>query len=322
MIKIIYAGSPDISKNTLAVLFENQKKYNFEIVGVLSNPPTAKGRHKDLIPTEVSDFAIQNNLPLFTPEHLNSEIREQIQKLNADLLVSFAYGHIFGPKFLSIFRFGGINLHPSFLPKFRGCTPVQQAIINLEKQIGVSLQTLALKMDEGDILVQEIIDLNDEKTACSVLNESSIIGAKLICSVLNEINLSNKMILGQKQTGEASYTKIITKNDTKINWQENTQTIEAKIRAFDYDGGAWCLENNLPLKILKSKKLDESLFDKNDYKDKKEGTVVSFVKNIGFLVKTVDGFLVVTELQRQSKKQMNYKDFFNGARDFVGTVLE
>ena len=122
--KIIYAGSPDAAKITLEALYENQKEFGFEIAGVLSNPPTAKGRHKTPTPTPVAAYALEKGLPVFTPEHLDSAAREQIAPLGADILVCFAYGHIFGPKFLALFPMGGVNLHPSFLPKYRGCTPV------------------------------------------------------------------------------------------------------------------------------------------------------------------------------------------------------
>ncbi|MBP5754149.1 MAG: methionyl-tRNA formyltransferase, partial [Treponema sp.] len=152
--KIIYAGSPEAAKETLQILIENQNKYGFEVAGVLSNPPSAQGRHKELINTPVANLALENNLPLFTFEHLDSAAREQILPLGADLLVCFAYGHIFGPKFLEMFKMGGINLHPSLLPKYRGCTPIPAAILNRDKETGFTVQRLSLKMDEGEILAQ------------------------------------------------------------------------------------------------------------------------------------------------------------------------
>ena len=173
MIKIIFAGSPDAARVTLERLFDAQSTCDFEIAGVLSNPPSAKGRHKDLIPTPVAAFASEKGIPVFTPEHLDGAARESISPLGADLLVSFAYGHIFGPKFLALFPLGGVNLHPSLLPKYRGCTPVPAAILNRDKETAVSLQTLSLKMDEGDILAQTIVELNGTETSESLLNYSA-----------------------------------------------------------------------------------------------------------------------------------------------------
>ena len=192
-LRILYAGSPEPACETLKLLFENQNQYGFEIAGVLSNPPSAKGRHKELIPTPVAAFAQENNLPVFTPEHLDADAREQVSKINADLLVCFAYGHIFGPKFMALFKLGGINLHPSLLPKYRGCSPVPAAILNQDDQTAVTIQTISPKMDEGDILAQTIVDLNKTETSESLLHESAVTGAKLICGILKETAEKNRL---------------------------------------------------------------------------------------------------------------------------------
>lgn len=313
--KILYAGSPEAACETLKILYENQKSYDFEIAGVLSNPPTAKGRHHDLIPTPVAAFALEKGLPVFTPEHLDASARELIFPLKADLLVCFAYGHIFGPKFLEMFPMGGINLHPSLLPKYRGCTPVNAAILNGDKETAVTIQTLGLKMDEGDILAQEIVELNGSENAQSLLDYCAKSGAKLICDLLKVSNQKGILPEGKAQSGEASYTGIITKDDGRINWHESAKTIEAKIRAYYPEPGCWCMEKGQPLRIVKA------LLSAQDMEGQ-PGQVLSFIKNQGIAVKTADGVLLVQELQRQGKKSLNYKDFMNGARDFVGTVLE
>lgn len=313
--KILYAGSPEAACETLRILYDNQNECGFEIVGVLSNPPTAKGRHHDLIPTPVAAFALEKGLPVFTPEHLDSSARDLINPLNADLLVCFAYGHIFGPKFLAMFPMGGINLHPSLLPKYRGCTPVNAAILNGDKETAVTIQTLGLKMDEGDILAQEIVELNGSENAQSLLDYSAKTGAKLICDLLKTAAQNGKLPQGKAQSGEASYTGIITKDDGKINWQESAKIIEAKIRAYYPEPGCWCIEKGQPLRIVKASLSSQDM-------EGQAGQVLSFIKNQGIAIKTGEGVLLVQELQRQGKKSLNYKDFMNGARDFVGTVLE
>ena len=315
--KIIYAGSPDASKITLEILYNNQAEYGFEIVGVLSNPDSAKGRHKELTPTPVAAFAMEKGLPVFKPEHLDAVAREEVQALNPDLLVSFAYGHIFGPKFLGIFPMGGINLHPSLLPKYRGCTPVPAAIKNRDKQTAATVQTLALKMDEGDIVAQQIIDLDGTETGESLLNNSAEIGARLILELLKDASENGKLKQGVSQTGESSYTNTLTKDDGRIDWTLSAAEIEAQIRAYNPNPGCWTMENQLPLKIIVA-----SFIDDNKYSKEKPGTVVEFNKGQGIFIQTGKGILAVLELQRQGKKNMKYKDFMNGARDFVGTILE
>ena len=320
MIKILYAGSPDAAKITLEKLFDSQAACGFEIVGVLSNPPSAKGRHKDLIPTPVAAFATEKGIPVFTPEHLDAAAREQISPLGADLLVCFAYGHIFGPKFLGLFPLGGINLHPSLLPKYRGCTPVPAAILNRDSQTAVTIQTLGLKMDEGDILAQTIVELNGSETGESLLSYSAEEGARLISELLADCSKNGKLSAGKPQSGEASYTGIITKEDGKINWNESAAITEAKIRAYYPAPGCWCVENGITLRILEARLFTGEC--ENNSEAAVPGTVLAFSKSDGILIKTGDGILALRTLQRQGKNVMDYKSFMNGARTFIGAVLE
>ena len=316
MIRILFAGSPEAAKKTLEILSGAQSECGFEIAGVLSNPPSAKGRHKDLIPTPVAAFAESAGIPVLTPAHLDAAAREAVSPLKADLLVCFAYGHIFGPKFLELFPLGGINLHPSLLPKYRGCTPVPAAILNRDKQTAVTIQTLGLKMDEGDILAQTVVDLNGTETGESLLNYSAEEGAKLILEVIKKCSAEGKLPEGKPQSGEASYTGIITKEDGRINWTESAEIIDAKIRAYYPEPGCWCVENGQTLRIL------EARIYTGDTEDAKAGTVLAFSKPDGILIKTGNGVLAVRNLQRQGKNAMDHKNFMNGARNFIGTVLE
>lgn len=322
MINILYAGSPEPAATTLQILFDNAQNSDsgYKIVGVLSNPPTAKGRHKEPTPTPVAALAQTLGLPVLTPEHLDSAARDQVKALNPDILVCFAYGHIFGPKFLECFKYGGINLHPSLLPKYRGCTPVPAAIINGDKQTAATIQTLSLKMDEGDILAQKIIDLNGSETTGSLLDTSAKEGEKLICDLLNTASQTGKMPQGKPQSGEASYTSIITKEDAKINWSESAQKISAKIRAYNPEPCSWCIdENNQPLKILEADFVEQN---QTVFAKAEPGKVIEYIKPQGIMIQTGDGILVAKKLQRQGKNAMLYKDFMNGARNFTGTILK
>lgn len=321
--KILFAGSPQAAQITLEYLYRQQEALAFEIAGVLSNPPTAKGRHKTPTPTPVAAYAIEKGLPVFTPEHLDSAAREEIAPLGADLLVCFAYGHIFGPKFLELFPMGGINLHPSFLPKYRGCTPVQQAILEGDELLGISIQTLSLKMDAGDILKQDFVHIKETDTTESLLNYSAQRGAQLICDIIKESSQADSLIKGKPQAKEgATYTYTITKDMAKINWQESSQMICRKIRAYYPDPCCWCLEeNDSVLKIAAA--YEVILPQDNEYQAFPCGKVLAYNKETdGIYVKTGDGVIRLTRLQRQGKNMMSYKDFMNGAKGFVGSVLK
>lgn len=326
MLKILYAGSPDAAACTLEILLENSKSCGFEVAGVLTNPPSSQGRHKELIPTPVQALAESKGIPVFTPDHLDAACREQISPISAEVLVCFAYGHIFGPKFLGLFPKGGMNLHPSLLPKYRGCTPVPQAILNRDKETAVTIQTLGVGMDEGNILAQTVVALDGTETAASLLDLSARTGAELICNLLKSCSENGELPEGKPQSGEPSYTGIITKADGKIDWNQSAETIEAKLRAYTPEPGIWtCEENGNTLKILKASVLDPQVtkasVNVEQWESEPCGKVLAFVKSDGIFIKTGNGILCVTELQRQGKKVMAYKDFMNGAGKFLGTVL-
>ena len=311
----------------------------WQIAGVLTNPPSAKGRRKELTPTAVGALAQERGIKVFCPQKLDAATREEIAAAGYDALVCFAYGKIFGPKFLSLFKAGGVNVHPSLLPKYRGATPVPAAILNCDSETGVTVQTLALGMDEGEILAQEKIALDGTETTDSLLETSAQIAAELLDGLLTKAASEDGALALQKgrpQEGEPSYTKTISKDDALIDWSEPANKIAAAIRAYTSEPGAWTRiggEGGETLKILKAVALeDDCLQGQNGAAPSGQsassssatvpGTVAAFDKKRGILIKCGQGFLCVTELQRQQKNAMGYKDFMNGARDFVGTQLK
>lgn len=355
MLRILYAGSPAASAKTLEMLLDLSASYadsasgkssagtsdyanTFEIVGILTNPPRSQGRHKTLIPTPVQDVAEKRGIKVFAPEKLDADARADISELNPDLLVCFAYGKIFGPKFMAMFKYGGINLHPSLLPRYRGATPIPAAIFNRDAETAATVQTLAEKMDEGDILAQEKISLDGTETAGALLEKSAEIGARLLADVIAAAAKSGALPAGKQQTGEASYTTTLTKESGHIDWKRAALAIDAQIRACTPEPGAWTSDANGVIKILKARvagalrvadelrvadalpaasaPLADALPSNTE-----SGTVLAFEKNAGIFVATGDGILIIEQLQRQGKNAMSAKDFMNGARDFLGCVL-
>ncbi|MDE6705540.1 MAG: methionyl-tRNA formyltransferase [Treponemataceae bacterium] len=329
-LRILYAGSPLASGIVLKNLAERGKKNGYEISAVLTNPPSSRGRHKELIPTEVARTAQSLGIPVFAFDHLTSEARAVLSPLGCDLLVCFDFGRIFGEKFLSMFPLGGINLHPSALPKYRGCTPVPAAILNGDRELGISVQKLALKTDEGDILARTTVALDGTETTKSLMDgdgsRSVVIdeGTALLDGVLRSIvaaadNPCNErpfvMPQGTPQSGEASYTGFFKKEDGRIDWHQSAECIERKIRAYTPFPLCFTVRDGTNLLILTARVGAEKT-------DAPAGTVLPYRKSVGVEIACGGGsVLVVTELQWQAKKAMDYASFMNGARGIVGSVL-
>ncbi len=324
-LRVLYAGSPDPSARTLELLLAAADSCGFEICGVLSNPPSARGRRKTPEATPVASFAERNLLPTFTPEHLDGACRAEIAAVRPDILVCFAYGHIFGPKFMALFRFGGLNLHPSALPKYRGCAPVNAAILNRDAATAFCVQTISRAMDEGDIVAEEPVLLTGKETAGTLLNAAAERGAALLANVLRTVAETERIPEGRAQTGAASYTSVISKEDAKIDWSKSAEEIDAAVRAYSPAPGAWTTENGSVLKIIAGHAVGSEYWGAGTAAREGAGhpcgAVCAVDKEEGIIIRCKSGLYAVTELQRQSKKAAGFKEFMNGARGFVGTVL-
>ncbi len=322
--RIVYAGSPDISAVPLEFLLKEKKH---EVCAVLTNPPSMQGRSKELIPTPVALAAMKYNescspgkaIPVLTPLKLDSSVRESISSLNPDILVCFAYGKLFGPKFLALFPKGGINLHPSLLPKYRGCAPVPAAILNRDSVTGITVQRLAQEMDSGDILLQNTITLDGRETAQTLLEKAAGMGGEMLSRVLTQIGEGTEKAVKQEHDS-ACYCTILCKNDGCIDWNQSAPDIDARIRAFTPWPGAFTTVQKTVLRIHEA-----FIYDKTDIPEsegKPNGTILAVDKTKGILVKTGDGILVLTNLQWQAKKAMHWKDFINGTKNFIGLQCE
>ena len=329
--KVLFAASPAVAVSCLEALCNID---DIELVGVLTNPDTAKGRSGALVPTEVGEAAeklltvsagnSRQNFSILKPVKLDADAREQVSALKPDLLISFAYGRLFGPKFMSLFPFGGINIHPSILPKYRGPSPIQAAILNRDKETGISIQTLAREMDSGDILAVQQFQLTGRETTLSLSQTVSEKAALMLPDVLKKITAainSNGSISVEKKPqnhNEASYCKLLLKEDSFINWNNNALEIDAAIRAFAPWPLCRTIHKGKELIILKAEAGQVPMQGIQG----KPGQVLGTDIEHGIMIQTGDGILYVTELQYQQKKALFWRDFLNGARDFTGSQLE
>ncbi|QQO08937.1 methionyl-tRNA formyltransferase [Breznakiella homolactica] len=333
--RIIFAGSPAIAVPCLEKLAELQLETGIHaLAGLLTNPDTPRGRKGTPVPTDTGEALdrlsgryTEKGLPppaQIKPEKLDRDAREQIAALSPDLLISFAYGRIFGPKFLELFPLGGINIHPSLLPEYRGATPIPAAILGRERETGITIQKLTLAMDAGDILAQERLPLSGRETTESLGALAAVRSAGMLEALLRDVSNSLPPGIPQDDT-RASYCGLIKKEDGTIDWSADVLTIDARIRAFTPWPLSVTLHNNQELFILEGNPYGgtppENAGSGGAEGGAVPGKVLGIDKQAGILVQTGEGIFAVTRLQYRTKKPLDWRSFLNGSKDFIGTVL-
>ncbi len=308
--RILFAGTPEIAVPSLEKLAGN-----FTVCGVLTNPDRVKGRGKKLLPPPVKTKALELGIPVLQFSTLKGDAREAVQELAPELLVVYAYGIIFGDKFLSLFPYGGLNVHPSLLPKYRGSSPLISAILAGDAETGVTVQKVAREMDTGDIVKQIVYPLSGTETTASLSEWAAEQGASLLFEAVTDME-SGKLVSHPQKNEEATYCSKITKEDGRINWMENAGLIERKIRAFTPWPGSFTSFRDKKLNII-------TAYHGTAYKNSSEspGKVIGVDKMKGILVQTGSGVLGVTSLQLQSKKVLDWKTFINGTPQIIGSIL-
>ena len=307
--RILFAGSPEIAVPSLAALSEN-----FDIAGVLTNPDSSSGRGKKLSVTPVKEKAVQLGLPLFQPASLDEGFLQELKGCEPDLLVSVAFGRIFKRNLLELFPSGGVNLHPSLLPLYRGPSPLTAAILGGDDKTGITVQKLALKMDSGDILLQKEFPLTGRETTGSLMEYVAPIGAEMLVDAVRRLEDGTAQPVAQDET-RATYCGIVKKKDGRIDWSAPAAAIDRAIRAYTPWPGAYTHFRGKTLKILEGRVVDTRT------PGNLPGLVTGIDKKEGILIQTVKGILAVSRLQLQAKKPLGWKNFLNGVQNFSGSVL-
>jgi methionyl-tRNA formyltransferase len=331
--RILFAGSPAIAIPALEAVFGLTRggeqttavRGQFELAGLLTNPDSPRGRRGTPEPTELAAAAARLSaqagalpvIPVLKPEKLDGAARELTAALRPDLLVSFAYGRIFGPKFLALFPLGGINIHPSLLPKYRGAAPIPVAILNRDRETGLTIQRLAPEMDSGDILAQERVPLTGRETTGELSEIMARKAAMLLPAVVTGI-AGGTLRPRPQNHGEASYCALIAREEGLIDWSKSALEIDARIRAFDPWPLCRTTHGGQQLCILRAEPVDAAgAVDAAA----PPGRVLGIDERRGILIQTGAGTLAVTVLQYQAKKALEWRAFLNGARDFIGSRL-
>jgi len=310
--RVLFAGTPALAVPSLQAIAPFA-------VGVLTSPDQPSGRGRACLPSPVKEAALSLGLRLFQPSRLDAALIEEVRALAPDLLVVAAYGKIFRPGFLGLFPLGGINVHPSLLPRFRGPSPVSAAILAGDVETGVTVQRIALKFDTGDILAQERHPLSGSETTASLGDALGLRGAALVATVIAGFAAGTPPVSIQQREEEASYCHPLRKEEGLVSWDEPAALIERKVRAYDPWPRASTTLSGEPLLLLKSHVHPDTLA--SDSAPKTPGVVLAADKAHGLLVQTGSGVLAVERLQPRFKKAMDWRAFMNGHPAVIGQRL-
>ncbi len=321
-LKIIFLGTPEFG----AIILEKLAETNFKPVLVITAPDKPVGRKQILTLPPVKVIAQKYKIPTLQPDKI-LDSKFKIQDSKPDLIVVAAYGQILPKGILDIPKRGSLNVHPSLLPKYRGASPIQYAILNGDKKTGVTIMLMEEKMDRGPILNQRTLEIVKDETSTTLHRKLANLGAGLLMETISK--WMQGMIKPRPQDdAQATYTKILTREDGKINWKKTAKDLEQEIRAFDYWPGSFTFWEKrdgtmVRIKILKSRVLES-----------KGGITYPIGKTLvvpqneigvqcrkGFLGGGGD-FLVIEKLQIEGKKEIGSEEFLRGYPDFIGTTFK
>jgi len=309
-IKIVFMGTSEFSVPVLKALNEN-----CEVLAVVCEKDNIAGRGQKLQFCPVKKFAIENQLPFFQPEHLrnNKIFYQQLKNLNPDIIVVLAYGKILPMEILNLPLNGCLNIHPSLLPKYRGPSPIQSALLNGDKTTGVSIILMDAGMDTGDIVYSESVDIEEKDNFFSLSDKLCQLSSEIIVKILLDYT-KNELPLVIQEEAMATYCQKINKTDGEINWQKSASMIVNQIKAYIEWPGSYTFFNNKKIDLLEA----EEFFDP-ELVNFKKGQMLFWRGNL--IICCGDGFLRVNKLKIEGKNSVSSMDFMNGYSQFDNVLL-
>ena len=296
--RIVFMGNPSFACPSLDLLNDS----DHEIVGVISNPPKRNSRKKEKKLSPLGEKALELNLNLYTPESLSDlSVYNWIKDLNPDVIIVVAF-KIIPNNIIDIPQFGAINLHASLLPKYRGASPIQYALMNGDRLTGNTTFFIIPEVDKGNLILQDKIEIENTDNYESLSEKLSFNGAKLLVKSLKEINRKDFEPIIQNNS-LASQAPKITKEICQINWNQSAFSVQSKIRALYRSPGAYTTFNGKRIKIL------ESIIRK-DLSSVNPGTIM--IDNESLFVSCSDFFLKILLLQAEGKRAMKAEDWVRG----------
>jgi len=309
-VRIVFAGTPEFAVPAFEVLARE------EVCAVLTAPDRPSGRRGTPQAPPLKRRAAERGLPVLQPDRIGRSFSAELAALQPDLLVAVAYGKIFRPYFLDLFPRGGVNVHPSLLPKLRGPAPIPAAILAGMERTGVTVQRLAAAVDAGDILVQREVALRPTDTSGSLATRLARIGAELLREAVDAIAAGCERPRAQDESA-ATWCGLLAKEQGRIDWRQPAAAIERAVRAYQPWPRAYTTWSGRRLTILAAAPEQSGTALPAGV----PGEVVAVDKRRGILVRTGRHGLWVRELQLQGKKPLQWQAFANGHPGIAGARL-
>lgn len=316
--KIIFMGTPDFAETILGELY----KAKHEIVLVVTQPDKPRGRSMKLIPSSVKTWALNHNIKVYQPNRIrDEESYKYLSQFGADICVVAAYGQILPNKILDMPHYGCINVHASLLPKYRGASPIQWAILNGDDVSGVTIMKMGEGLDDGDIILQKEVSLNHTETGGELFETLSKLGADALLNAL-DIIADGRAVYTPQDESKASHVSMIDKSMGLLKWDQTSDVIERSIRALNPWPCAYTYLHNKTLKIWSCHILsDNDIESLNISYDEYDCGQVCYVSKDMLLIKTKDNIISLDEIQLEGKKRMDISAFLNGNNISLGERL-
>lgn len=298
--RIVYMGTPDFAVKPLMELNKN-----YDVILVVSQPDKEVGRKKEIKYSPVKEYALKQGIEVFQPSKIKDDY-QRILDVNPDVIITCAYGQIIPKALLDYPKYKCINIHASLLPKLRGGAPIHHAIIDGDKKTGITIMYMDEKMDEGDILYQEEIDILDTDNVESLHDKLSDLGSKMIIDFIPRLE-SGDFTPVKQDNSLATYGYNITREDEKIDFNKSTKEIYNQIRGLNPWPVSYSILDNKIIKIYNSRISDNKVSGVN-------GEITNIYPD-GIGIKTSDGEIIITEIKEEGKNRILVKDYLNGIHD-------
>ncbi|MEO0454247.1 MAG: methionyl-tRNA formyltransferase [Verrucomicrobiota bacterium] len=314
--RVLYAGSGEIGIPTLQSLLSSK---DHQCIGVLTQPDRPTGRGKVLQAGKIKQLAEASKIPVFQPEKASSEESVQpLMKLEAEVMIVFAYGQILKKNLLDLPPRGCFNLHASLLPRYRGASCLQAAILNGDEETGLTLMKMAEGLDTGDICLQSKLTISDQETAGSLHDRVAELGPDLLEKGLNQLT-HGQLEMQPQEEALATYAPKLSKQDGLIDWQQSAGQISRHIRAMSPWPGAFSYIDDGRASSATRYVIHPPVYAQSGQDDQPCGLIMQQEEN-RFAVQTGEGLLQVSRLQKQGKKAMDVSDFMRG-NDVLGKIF-